>query len=321
MTVEIAPPPEQPRVHLARSLEEKHWKVLLKRIKSQNCVPFLGGAMHRPRGIKPGCELAEQWATAYGYPLDDKNDLARVARFVAIENDDSFFPKEQIADQIRAAVPPDFSNPLEPHRVLADLDLKAYMTTNYDDFMFQALKYRKKDPKWEYCRWHPGLRRDPTIFDTEDTKDLRINAANPLVYYFHGHANELQSMVVTEDDYLDFLTNLAADKKLIPPQIQGILSQSSLLFLGYRVYDWDFRVLFRSLAPYIRRSELEKKVNVAVQIVPLADDAKTDRISEAVDFLDKYFNDYDVRVFWGDCHQFAAELRRRWDGENAQSAV
>ena len=30
--------------------------------------------------------------------------------------------------------------------MLADLDLKMYMTTNYDDFMFQALKDQHKEP-------------------------------------------------------------------------------------------------------------------------------------------------------------------------------
>jgi hypothetical protein len=302
---------------MARNLDEKQWKVLLQRIKSQNCVPFLGGAMHRPGRIKPGCELAREWATAYRYPLDDKNDLARVARFVATEYD-GFFLRDQIADQIRTAIPPDFQDPLEPHRVLADLNLKMYMTTNYDDFMFQALKARHKEPQWECCRWHAGLRNEPSVFDAAD---VRINAANPLVYHFHGHVNELNSMVVTEDDYLDFLANLAEDKKLIPPLIQRTLAQSSLLFMGYRVYDWDFRVLFRSLASFIKRSELEKRVNVAVQLVPLNDDAEQDQITEAMNFLDKYFENYDVRVFWGDCHQFVAELRRRWDEYNARGAA
>ena len=292
---------------MPRNLEEKHWRVLLKRIKDGNCVPFLGGAMHRPGCIRPGCELAREWATLYGYPLDDKNDLARVARFVAIENDDDFFPREQIADQIRTAIPPDFTDPMEPHRVLADLDLRMYMTTNYDDFMFQALKAtHRKEPQWECCHWHAGLRHEPSIFEAAN---VRINAANPLVYHFHGHVNELNSMVVSEDDYLDFLANLAEDKKLIPPLIQQTLAQSSLLFMGYRVYDWDFRVLFRSLAPFIKRSDIKRqeKVNVAVQLVPLSDDAQQDQITEAMNFLDKYFDDYDVRVFWGDCHQFAAE--------------
>ena len=64
--------------------------------------------MHRPGRHQAGLRAGAEWASAYGYPLDDKNDLARVARFVAIENDDDFFPREQIADQIRSAIPPDF---------------------------------------------------------------------------------------------------------------------------------------------------------------------------------------------------------------------
>ncbi len=72
---------------------------------------------------------------------------------------------------------------------------------------------------------------------------------------------------------------------------------------------------------YIRRaSERGKKVSVAVQIVPLGDDAAVDQVTEAVAFLDKYFDDYDVHIFWGDCHQFAAELRRRWDAYNNAEA-
>ena len=66
-----------------------------------------------------------------------------------------------------------------------------------------------------------------------------------------------ESLVLTEYDYLDFLAAISSNKKLLPPRIQKAFTDSSLLFLGYRIADWDFHVLFRILAGYLERSTRE----------------------------------------------------------------
>lgn len=40
------------------------------------------------------------------------------------------------------------------------------MTTNYDNFMAQALTSRNRDPKWEFCRWNRLVKKPPSIFES-----------------------------------------------------------------------------------------------------------------------------------------------------------
>jgi hypothetical protein len=61
--------------------------------------------------------------------------------------------------------------------------------------------------------------------------------------------------------------------KGVPPRIREAWAGTSLLFLGYRLADWDFRVLFRSILSYLERSI--GLAHVSVQLVP-----GEDRISE-----------------------------------------
>ena len=71
--------------------------------------------------------------------------------------------------------------------------------------------------------------------------------ANPVVFHLHGHYDVPESLVLTEDDYLDFLVAVSRDDGLLPHQIQKALAGASLLFLGYRLADWNFRVIHRGL--------------------------------------------------------------------------
>ena len=48
---------------------------------------------------------------------------------------DSLLPKQEMIKELQQRLPPDFSNPDQPHRILANLPLPVYLTTNYDDFM------------------------------------------------------------------------------------------------------------------------------------------------------------------------------------------
>jgi hypothetical protein len=294
---------------MPNKLGERDWKLLLRRIKAGKCTPFLGaGACF---GALPlGGEIAQKWSQEHDYPLEDCHDLVRVAQFLAV-NYDPVFPKEQFLDQFfKDAKPPDFTEPDEPHGVLADLPLPVYMTTNYDDFMVQALKSRYKDPKRELCRWNKYIKVQPSIFESEP--GFRPTPANPVVFHLHGHNEVVESLVLTEDDYLDFLVNISRDQALLPPRIQEALTGASLLFIGYSLADWDFRVLFRGLVMSTERSL--RRISITVQLPPTTD-AQTSIQQRMQKYLDDYFSRIDMRVYWGTAREFAAELRQRCQKE------
>ena len=283
---------------MANALSENEWNRLLKRIDKGNCTPFLGaGACY---GTLPlGAEIAREWAKKFGYPFEDSNDLVRVAQFMVTQTD-ALSPKEEILERFQGVDPPNFKEVDEPHGVLAGLPLPVYMTTNYDDFMVQALKYRRKAPNREMCRWNHLVRNQPSVFD--DEPDYQPHPANPVVFHLHGHSVP-ESLVLTEDDYLRFLATMARDPALIPQPIQAALAKSALLFIGYRLADWNFRVLLQGLRPTTETMSL-------VVMVPPGGSEETRAVAQK--YLESYYQALGLRVYWGTAREFCGELRRRW---------
>jgi hypothetical protein len=284
---------------MAEELDEDAWTVLLERVRKGQCTPFLGaGASTLP---KAGA-LAERWAGDFGYPLNDRDDLARVAQFVGLRHD-MMFPKDKMVEVVQGGPEPDFDGDDEPHRLLADLALPIYITTNYDDFMFRALEHVGKRPRRYLCCWNSLMKGAVAPVPPRFVPDDR----NPLVFHLHGQHDVRHSLVLTEDDYLDFLVAagrfLAADRPdraMLPHQIERALTGTSLLFVGYRLADWTFRVLFRGLVGAMEGGL--RSLSVAVQLEPSELERR---------YLHRYFSKMDVKVFWGDASQFLRDLHSR----------
>ncbi|HEV8482775.1 MAG TPA: SIR2 family protein [Blastocatellia bacterium] len=285
-------------------LPEVDWDLLVSRIRQGKCTPFLGAGACA--GVLPlGKDIAQAWARRYEYPLRDSTDLVRVAQFLAVQARDSLFPKEKIKAQFENIAPPDFNQPCEIHGILADLPLPMYITTNYDDFMVKALSSRGKEPLTELCRWNDALKESPSIFDQEPK--VTLTPQRPVVFHMHGHISEPESIVLTEDDYLDFLINMSEDPQLLPPPIREALTKTSLLFLGYRLADWNFRVVFRSLVSYLKRGFA--RAHVSVQVAPGR--LSPNQLGRAIEYLDNYFKELKVSVYWGTCQEFARDLSEK----------
>jgi hypothetical protein len=278
------------------TLTDVDWELLISRIKKGLCTPFIGAGACA--GILPtGTELANKWAAQFKYPMADCMDLIKVAQYVA-QKYDPMKPKEEIQAWLTQQKPPVFEDLKKPHRFLAELPLPIYITTNYDNFMYEALKATKrKDPKRDFSRWADILKNEPVVFKP----GYEPTVANPVVFHLHGCADKSQSIVITEDDYLDFLIALWRDKWVLPERIKAAFTDTSLLFLGYKLADWDFRVLFRSLVYYMKKSSHRK--HVSVQFLASDDDALRQ-------YLDKYLGDLNIRVYWGTCDEFIADFEK-----------
>jgi hypothetical protein len=291
-------------------MTDQVWEVLLGRIKDGKCTPFLGAGVNA--GLLPtGGKIAEEWATDEGFPLRFSNDLSSVAQFLAIKYKDALYPKDKILRRFSQAEQPDFSQPsdkLECLRTLADLPLPVYMTTNYDHYMVKALEQAGKQPRVEICRWHSVLKTIPGV-STVFNSTYQPSSANPVVFFLHGSEGVPNSLVLTEDDYLDFLVNVSRSQKILPPRIQEALTTTSLLFIGYRLRDIDFRVIYRGLVQSMDGSQ--RRLSITVQVTP-PDDSIGDPQS-AEDFMNRYFEKMNVSVYWGKAGDFATELRNRWE--------
>lgn len=291
-------------------MTEEDWKVLLGRIKDGKCTPFLGAGVNY--GILPlGGQIAREWAAQDGFPLRSSDDLPAVAQFIAVKYGDPMYPKDRILARLSREKKPDYSQPdprLDCLRALAELPLPVYLTTNYDDLLLQALRHTNppKDPRREVCRWHAGLKSVPPVLGA--AARYTPDYAKPVVFHLHGSDEYSRSLVLTEDDYLDFLVNTSRNQRMLPPRIQEALTDASLLFIGYRLRDISFRVIYRGLVQSMEGSL--RRLNVTVQMRPPEDHAGDTEAAEK--YLAEYFKDLKVRVYWGTAAEFAKELRDRW---------
>ena len=309
----------QTRLRL-RELKEGDWDLLITRILDGECTPFLGAGASA--GTLPlARDIANAWAERYDYPLPDKANLIQVAQFLVVDQMDAEFPKQLIQQGFKKIKPPDFDSSGEVHGILADLPISIYITTNYDDFMVRALENRGKQPITQLCRWwsedvekklqekaqhNEALRQHLSVIFKEEV-NYSPTAERPIVYYMHGNINVLPSMVLTEDDYLDFLIKMGDDKNLLPSRIVRAFTENSLLFLGYSLSDANFRVVFRSLASYMKRSF--GRAHVSVQIAP--DGVPEQQLEKVLRYLDSYFKELKIHVYWGTCQEFTADLRKK----------
>ena len=303
-----------------RALRRGDWDLLISRIRKGECTPFLGAGACA--GTLPlAREIALKWAQYYDFPLPDNANLIKVAQFLAVDQQDVEFPKLLLQQEFDRISGPDFNSRDEIHGVLAELKLPIYITTNYDSFMAQALATRNKRPVQHLCRWwddqiqealvraaqsNPILAKNlQTIFETEP--DFEPTEERPIVFHMHGNTAVPHSMVLTEDDYLDFLIKMGEDKDLLPSRIRRAFTENSLLFLGYSLTDNNFRVVFRSLVSYMRGNFA--RAHVSVQLTP--DGLPEEQMENALKYLDSYFQKLKIHVYWGTCKEFAADLREK----------
>jgi hypothetical protein len=277
-------------------MDDGDWDSLLWAIEDGRCTPFLGAGACVPT-LPTGRELALELAKAHGFPLGDPEDLAKVSEFVAVRRK-AMYPKYVVRRRLLEVESPEFTGS-EPHAVLARLPFSVYLTTNYVDFMAEALRQAMRNPRVEFCRWNetPAVRHHPV----ELAKAFVPKVTEPVVYHLHGHIDVPQSFVLTESDYIAFLAEIGRRKKVLPHQIDKALANASLIFLGYGFGDWDFRVILRGL---VTSQDVASEGGVTVQ---LNTDDEASR-----NYLEQYFDKMDLRVYWGTALDFAAELWSRW---------
>ena len=131
-----------------------------------------------------------------------------------------------------------------------------------------------------------------------------------MIVHLFGTEEDLLSLVLTEDDYLDYLARIARDYEyLLPTSVHEALASTTLLFLGYRLEDLDLKVIMRGLLTHLDLARWGM-LHVAVQIE--ADDVDAAKNQEIVRYFQKYFSTSKIDLYWGSTRQFMADLYARW---------
>jgi SIR2-like domain len=293
-------------------VEEADWKRLIAQLSRGDCTPFLGaGACD---GTLPtAAEMGRSWADRYNYPFPDHHDLAKVMQYISISERDPIFVKESVCADFLTKGSPAFDDETEPHGLLAKFPIRVFLTTNYDDFLIKALKMAGKSPRTMTCPWYMSPSADYAKYFAR-TPASPLSSQEPLVFHLHGNLGTPKSIVITEGDYLEFLVNIAVSHtgegtRLIPSAVLSALTDYPLLFIGYSLQDWTFRVLFHGLLR--AQSEVLRRRSVSVQLLPPLNLSIEEAELRARDYITRYLEGWSISIFWGTAAAFCTELRSR----------
>lgn len=284
------------------------WDTVADRLQRERCTPFLGAGVGAHL-FKTGRELAEEWVEKFKLPLPATSPLDHVAQMISVKTD-AMGPKDQMVRELRSAKVYDPNDAQDPFSRLSRFPVGIYITTNFDDYMEQALEAAGRKPRRILCPWNHELK------DEVGTTPPVPTYQEPWVYHLHGHHSVPESMVLTEDDYIDFLLNMGGPEDLLHHRVSRAIGRSTLLFLGYDLKDPTFRVLFRGLVAAREVSIRHGHVTVQLRKPPtFTADQATDQttISNYFRLHEDYFRRMNFRVYWGDVRAFLAELQSRLD--------
>ena len=196
------------------------------------------------------------------------------------------------------------------HRLLAKLPVPVFISANRDDLLFDALVEEGKTPQVHLCTWR--VKGDaPQHIGERMPADYEPSVDSPLIFQVFGRLKHPQSLVLTEDDYFDFLIavtrNETLEKAAVPTAVSRALASSGLLLVGFQADDWDFRALFRGIMRQPGGALGEDFTRVAVQLSPaegpIIDPERASR------YLDSYFQqNQNTSVFWGSPEEFVTQL-------------
>jgi hypothetical protein len=206
----------------------------------------------------------------------------------------------------------------DPYSVLARLPFPMYVTTHTATLLQDALRAEGRwddaNPAVAFCEWKDTVTWPESIYEREP--DYEPTPERPLVVYLMGNvetptAKDPRSLVITENDYFNYLIEVSRNPDAIPCNVRTALVNGSLMFLGFRLQDWDFRVLFRTIMKQPGAERRDGFDHVAAQIDP--ETGETVDPARARRYLERYLQTDRVSVFWGTVDDFASRLQRAWD--------
>lgn len=258
-----------------------HLAQVVQALAAGRLTVFLGAGANladRPEGVswRPGQtdqlphggELSAHLAQAFG--VETSWDLARVSQNVALLSGTG-----PLYDELHSLFDADYALP-SLHRLLADLPSLLrergfpktddplrrrllLVSTNYDDLLeraFTAVNEPFHLVAYEADGEHRGqfFHRDPAggLEWIERPNEYRglLGDEHSVILKIHGTVDrpggELDSYVITEDHYIEYLTRTDATA-LIPVPLPALLKNRHVLFLGYGLRDWNLRVILHRL--------------------------------------------------------------------------
>lgn len=321
------------RIRMGQRRSVKSWReFIVDQIKIGKVTPILSNSVFDDLLLGGHEAMVRDYAAYLEHPWPDQTELAGITQFVSVsdrvssgtaaikseyltwiksrlfhlaeeaglsgdllDEADSRFDELNFGELCKTLGYPRFGEPHEdPLLILAQLPLPVYMTTSYHTQLEEALRRAGKNPVTVLCGWSPLLRGLDLGGDHHPT------VSEPMVFHLHGLDSLPQSLVLTENDYMEFLVAVTRDEgretDLIPARVRHALVDSSLILMGFNPESWDFRSLFWGLL----QSRPMKQTSVTV--------LQTGGGEEKERYLRKFLGNAAIEIYSGAMDRFAREL-------------
>jgi hypothetical protein len=289
-------------------MKERYWTNLVTSLQYGQCVLVLGpevpAKLASTAVSSPAAgdlSYSEELTRRLASELEDDNRRVMGSTLAAVaqqyEDAGGFGPNtmRSLAAQFYTSAA---YGPSDVHCSLASLPFSLILTTCHDALLTRALQELGKKPL--VYRYHlRGDRHDNPEFKPSETPD------EPVIYHLFGLAQEPGSLVLSENDVLDFLIAIASEQPSLPSGLGRLLKRKgqSFLFVGFGIKQWHLRLLLKVL---VRALELHR-TGSSFATEPLRGLSDSDR-EQTILF---YQRGTRVEVEDAEIRIFLAELSRR----------
>jgi hypothetical protein len=306
-------------------MKERHWNSLVDSLKNGRCILVLGpeiaadwsesgrGDDARTPATFAGALkewLAEELREVSSNP-SSAGSLAAVAQLYE-DAEAQGFGAAALHSQAAQFYGSLRLKPSKDHEALASLPFPLILSTCHDQLLTDALTQAKKTPI--VGRYHfKG--------DTEDEKGKRKfprpTLTDPVVYHLFGTSQEAQTLVLSENDLLDFVVAMVSDRPPVPSWLRKELQAPdvSLLFVGFGISHWYQRILVKALIRFLSGG-LSKKIG-AVALDPQLQTVPDPERTQTILFYERGNR---VEVSDENISRFVSELQQRLEKAGGVSA-
>ena len=198
--------------------------IIEQALYSDELAIFAGAGLSIGAGYYSWEELLKKPAKNLNLDISkEKHDLISLAQFYYNKN------KRSAINELLSESFPSNKKPTENHRILSQLPISTYWTTNFDTLIEDALKENNKN-----------------VSVRKDDKDLQLSYKNydAVVYKMHGDIQCPSEAVITRDDYEEYGVN---SRKLFRDVLEGTLLTKTFLFLGFSFSDPNFNFVLSKM--------------------------------------------------------------------------
>jgi hypothetical protein len=278
--------------------------VIAECFKNRGVVPFLGAAASfvggdQSKRLPSGAGLALMLAKSGLYPGSPEDPLSKIAQFVEEVPADRDFLLKKVQSIFFTNLNQSYCSSFTDFVLGLPVNYlpRLVITTNYDVLVERVFErrgtryfaisqimrnsryagrficYESLAQTWAQCILTRTELEERLVSMQENESET------VLLYKMHGTAriyeredDSLDSIVVTESDYVEVLEDDRLNK--VPSRVLDIMRRSNLLFLGYSLEDWNFRVLLQRLERIQTRKKERKKRHWACRLMDKPDEVE-----------------------------------------------